>query len=67
MENASGLGEDEIFVDLKFVLHAMRGRHSSKPIDKVCAIALPLQRLGSSNSEKVICPIYDSRMPVSTA
>ena len=67
MENASGLGGDEIFVDLKFVFHAMRGRHSSKPIDKVCAIALPLQRRDFDSSEKVICPIYDSRMPVSTA
>lgn len=45
----------------------MRGRHSSKAMDKVCAIALPLQSRGSNTYGEVIFPIYDSNMPVSEA
>ena len=44
----------------------MRGRHSSNPIDKVCAIAFPFQKR-QQGSFHVTFPIYDPSTPVSVA
>ena len=53
--------------DLDALLRAMRGRHSSKPIDKITAIALPLQKRGFHDITIATLPIYDPSIPVSTA
>ena len=53
--------------DLNTLLHAMRGRYSSKPIDKVSAMAFLLQRYGSYHSPIVTLPIYDTSTSSSTA
>ena len=53
--------------DLDALLRAILERHSTKPIDKVCAIALPFQKRGSNNYEDVTFPIYDPSTPVSAA
>ena len=45
--------------NLDALLHAMRGRHSSNPIDKVCAIAFPFQQRRSLNCDDVSLPRYD--------
>ena len=45
----------------------MDGRSSSNPIDKVCAMALPFQKLGSHNFDNVTLPIYNSSTSVSAA
>ena len=44
--------------NLDTLLLAIRGRHSSNPIDKVCAIAFPFQKRESRNFHKVTFPIY---------
>ena len=77
MENASSMQDAKVIftsvdssrnpADLNALLLAMRGRHSSNPIDKVCAIAFPLQKRGSHNSHNVTFPIYDPNTPVSVA
>ena len=54
-------------VDLDALLRAMRGRHSSSPIDKVCAIAFPFQKRRFDNFDNITFPIYDSNTPVSVA
>ena len=54
-------------VDLDALLRAMRGRHSSNPIDKVCAIAFPFQKRRFDNFDNITFPIYDSNTPVSVA
>ena len=51
-------------VHLDTLLLAMRGRHSSKPIDKVCAIAFPFQKR-QQGSFDVKFLIYDPSTPVS--
>ena len=53
--------------DLNALLHAMRGRYSSNPIDKVWAIAFPFQRRKARNNVVVTLPIYDASTPVSAA
>ena len=53
-------------VNLNTLLLAMRGRHSSNPIDKVCAIAFPFQKR-RQGSFPVKFPIYDPSTPVSVA
>ena len=53
-------------VNLNTLLLAMRGRHSSNPIDKVCAIAFPFQKR-RQGSFPVKLPIYDPSTPVSVA
>ena len=53
--------------NLNSIFHAMRGRHSSKPVDKVCAIALPLQRYGFRGDWSMTLPIYDPSTSSSTA
>ena len=61
MENAASMGcsSNREPTNLDALLHAMRGRHSSNPIDKVCAIAFPFQQRRSLNSDDVTLPIYD--------
>ena len=54
-------------VDLNTLFRAMRGRYSSNPIDKVCAIAFPFQKRVSSNYSNITLPIYDPNTPVSVA
>ena len=53
--------------DLKALLLAMRGRYSTNPIDKVCAIAFPFLKRGSHNFRNVTFPIYDPSTPISAA
>ena len=53
--------------DLNTLLRAMRGRHSSNPIDKVCAIAFPFQKRVARNSHNITFPIYDPNTPISVA
>ena len=55
------------YADLDAIFHTMRGRHSSNPIDKVCAIALPFQKRGYYGNLVVKFPIYDPNTPVSVA
>ena len=45
---------------------ALRDRHSSNPIDKVCAIAFPFQKRGNGDFH-ITFPIYDPSTPVSVA
>ena len=45
---------------------AISDRHSSNPVDKVCAIAFPFQKRGRGNFQ-VTFPIYDPSTPVSVA
>ena len=47
MKNAASMGpvtELREPTKLDSLLRAMRGRHSSNPIDKICAIAFPFQK-----------------------
>ena len=60
MENAHGGG------DLGNILHAIHGRYSSNPMDKVCALAFPLRR-GEEWEEVMELPIYDPNTPISVA
>ena len=53
--------------NLDTLLLAIRGRHSSNPIDKICAIAFPFQKRGSHNFHNVTFPIYDPNTPISVA
>ena len=52
--------------NLHALLLAIRDRHSSNPIDKVCAVAFPFQKRGDGNF-RVTFPIYDPSTPVSVA
>ena len=52
--------------NLRALLLAIRDRHSSNPIDKVCAVAFPFQKRGDGNF-RVTFPIYDPSTPVSVA
>ena len=45
----------------------MRGRDSTEPVDKVCAIALPLQKSGFHCITIATLPIYDPNTAPSTA
>ena len=65
----NGLKMDHSRIDipnLRTLFLAIRDRHSSKPIDKVWAIAFPFQKLGNVNFH-VTFPIYDPSTPVSVA
>ena len=53
-------------VNLNTLFLAMRGRHSSNPIDKVCAITFPFQK-GRVDNLQVKLPIYDPSTPVLVA
>ena len=62
-----GFGTPRKPPDLNIILLRMRGRHSSNPIDKVCAIAFPFQKRGSFNFHNITFPIYDPNTEVSVA
>ena len=70
MDNAASMRDTnsdyDDCVNLNTLLLAMRGRHSSNPIDKVCAIAFPFQKRRRGNFH-VTFPIYDPSTPVSVA
>ena len=70
MENAASMRDTnsdyDHCVNLNTLLLAVRGRHSSNPIDKVCAIAFPFQK-HRQGSFQVTLPIYDPSTPVSVA
>ena len=53
--------------NLSTLLLAMRGRHSSNPIDKICAIAFPFQKRAVHNFHNITFPIYDPNTPISVA
>ena len=54
-------------IDLHSLLLAILGRHSTNPIDKVCAIAFPFQRRAVRTSHNITFPIYDPNTPISVA
>ena len=70
MENAASMRDTnsdyDHCVNLNTLLLAVRGRHSSNPIDKVCVIAFPFQK-HPWGSFQVTLPIYDPSTPVSVA
>ena len=53
--------------DLNDLLLGLRKRHSSKPIDKMCAIAFPFMRCNYALNLYITLPIYDSNTPTSVA
>ena len=75
MENAASMRDQDTKwwrwerepTNLSTLLLAMRGRHSSNPIDKICAIAFPFQKRAARNSHKVTFPIYDPNTLISVA
>ena len=75
MKNAASMRDDRGLLDfhvrepadLNALFLAIRGRHSSNPIDKVCAIALPLQKRNTFNRSNVSFPIYDPNTALSVA
>ena len=54
-----------ISCDLKDLLHEMRKRHSSKPNDKICAIAFPFRKCNYAECMFMTLPIYDSNTSTS--
>ena len=56
-----------ISCDLNSLLRGMRQRHSSYPIDKICAIAFPFTKCNYVNHLYMALPIYDSNTPTSVA
>ena len=67
MLNAASMPESpRSSTNLHTLFLALRDRHSSNPIDKVCAIAFPFQKRGDGNF-RVTFPIYDPSTPVSVA
>ena len=70
MKNAASMGpvtELREPTKLDSLLRAMRGRHSSNPIDKICAIAFPFQKRAVPNFHNITFPIYDPNTPISVA
>ena len=53
--------------DLNALLREMRKRHSSNPIDKICAIAFPFVKCNYDWSLHMTLPIYDLNTPTSVA
>ena len=53
--------------DLNALLLGLRKRHSSNPIDKMCAIAFPFMKCNYAASLRITLPIYDSNTPTSVA
>ena len=51
--------------DLNALLHEVCKRHSSKPIDKICAIAFPFMKCNYAWHLYQTLPIYDSNTPTS--
>ena len=56
-----------ISCDLSALLREIHQRHSSNPMDKICAIAFPFMKCNYAPSIYTILPIYDSNTPVSVA
>ena len=56
-----------ISCDLNALLCGMRKRHSSNPIDKMCAIAFPFMKCNYDINLDITLPIYDSSTPISVA
>ena len=58
-----------ISCDLDALLREMRKRHSSNPIDKICAIAFPFMKwqCNYARNGKITLPIYDLYTPTSVA
>ena len=56
-----------ILCDLNALLREMRKRHSSNPIDKICAIAFPFVRCNYAWGLHMTLPIYDLNIPTSVA
>ena len=56
-----------ISCDLDALLGGMRRRHSSKPMDKMYAIAFPFMKCNYVNGLYMTLPIYDSSTPASVA
>ena len=54
-----------ISCDLDALLRGMRKRHSSYPIDKICAIAFPFMKCNYVSDHYMTLPIYDSNTPTS--
>ena len=53
--------------DLNALLRGVRKRHSSNPIDKMCAIAFLFMKCNYAINLKMTLPIYDSNTPTSGA
>ena len=53
--------------DLDALLRGMRKRYSSKPMDKICAIAFPFMKCNYARKPYMTLPIYDSNTPTSVA
>ena len=54
-------------MDLNALLRGIRKRHSSNPIDKICAIAFPFIKYHYATDSYMTLPIYDSNTPNSVA
>ena len=53
--------------DLNALLRGVRKRHSSNPIDKMCAIAFPFMKCNYAIDLDMTLPIYDSNTPTLVA
>ena len=53
--------------DLNALLRGMHKRHSSNPIDKLCAIAFPFMKSNYARRLPMTLPIYDLNTPTSLA
>ena len=53
--------------DLNALLRGMRQRHSSNPIDKICAMAFPFMKCNYTWDLDMTLPIYDPNTPTSVA
>ena len=60
-------GQQRPFMDLNALLRGIRKRHSSNPIDKICAIAFPFMKYSYATNYYMTLPIYDSNTPTSVA
>ena len=67
LRSSSNFGTPRDPIDLSALLHAMRGRHSSNTIDKICSIAYPFVKRRLGNFNPITFPIYDSNTAVSVA
>ena len=56
-----------ISCDLDALLRGMHKRHSSKPNDKICAIAFPFMKCNYFVDVRMTLPIYDTNTPTSIA
>ena len=54
-------------MDLNALLRGIRKRHSSNPINQICAIAFPFMKYNYATDSYMTLPIYDSNTPNSVA